>query len=124
MRSKQADEVASVRDDGARKEKSVEMHISRDRNADPTYLSKKSTIQCLHVEIVRHQYEDTQTGDGERTRAAIHRSRHPPSSLTTKHPVNIGMEKTVTEPRQRQRNKRSVQPAHDLVDVKSCQLRA
>ena len=48
-RSNRADEVASIHDEGPRK--GVEMHVVRNGKDESTYLSKKSTIQCLDVKV-------------------------------------------------------------------------
>ena len=77
-----ADEVASLR--GGRPEiKSSELHESRNGKEDKTYLSEKSTIQCLDVKVVRSKYKDTKQKEenepGQRfTSQDIHHLRRQP----------------------------------------------
>ena len=51
-----ADEVASLRY-GRLDRKSSELHELRNGKEFKTYLSEKSTIQCLDVKVVRSKYE-------------------------------------------------------------------
>src|SRR5258706_6915063 len=118
-----ADEAASLRDERL-KRKSSEPHVLRNgrergpdipgREVDDPVPGRQGCSQL----VGRYEAEG-----GERTRAAIHQSRHPPAPSITRRRTKIGENEREREPRRRRRNRRSVQSAKELND-KDCQLLA